>query len=47
MKMLILAAIAALGLGMASVHAATTPHSPASSHHWDDGQNYMGGGGGS
>jgi hypothetical protein len=44
MKMLILAAIAALGLGMASVHAETTPHNPA--HHWDDGQNYTNGGGG-
>jgi hypothetical protein len=45
MKIMILAAIAALGLGMASAHAAVTPHSPASSQQ-GDGQNFMRGGGG-
>jgi hypothetical protein len=46
MKMLILAAIAALGLGMASANAATNPHNPGSSQQGGDQNNYMRGGGG-
>jgi hypothetical protein len=46
MKMLILAAIAALGLGMASANAATNHQKTSSSQQGGDQFNFMRGGGG-
>jgi hypothetical protein len=46
MKMMILAAIAALGLGMVSANAATNPRNSSSSQQSGDQFNYMHGGGG-